>query len=68
MVSQRNEKTSPQASKTIKARLGIMILSRAFVLGAGDGDRTRAVSLGSAWITPRRGAELGFGAVVSDRD
>jgi len=36
-------------------------------VGAGDGNRTRAVSLGSASITAGEAADLGFGSVVSDR-
>jgi hypothetical protein len=55
----------PQA--TIKARVGIISLTWAFVCGAGDGNRTRAVSLGSTSITARRAADLGFGPVLSDR-
>jgi len=35
--------------------------------GAGDGNQTRAVSLGSVWIAPRTGAEQGFGPVAGDR-
>ncbi|GAA4596140.1 hypothetical protein GCM10023194_67510 [Planotetraspora phitsanulokensis] len=56
-----------KVSKKIKARVGNRPLTWASVCGAGDGNRTRAVSLGSVWITPPGSAELGFGSVMSDR-
>ncbi|GAA4596152.1 hypothetical protein GCM10023194_67570 [Planotetraspora phitsanulokensis] len=55
------------APKKIKAWVEKLSLTWAFSCGAGDGNRTRAVSLGSVWITAPRGAELGFGSVMSDR-
>ncbi|MGJ6966260.1 DUF5994 family protein [Streptosporangium sp. G11] len=53
--------------ETTKARVGNPSLTWAPKCGAGDGNRTRAVSLGSVWITACRGAELGVRPVVSDR-
>jgi hypothetical protein len=38
-----------------------------FVGGAGDGNRTRTVSLGSGAVTAARGAGLAVGPVPSDR-
>ena len=35
--------------------------------GAGDENRTRTISLGSASVTAARGADLAFLAVLSDR-
>ncbi len=43
------------------------VLTWTFVRGASDGNRTRVVSLGIAWIMRRRAADLGFGRVMSDR-
>ncbi len=47
---------------------GIRRLTWAFVIGTGDGNRTRAVSLGSVRITAGKAADLHVRAVVSDRD
>jgi hypothetical protein len=43
---------------TIKARVGIHVLTWALAVGAGDGNRTRATSLGSVRISAVLGADL----------
>ncbi len=42
-------------------------LAWAYLSGAGDGNRTRTVSLGSGAVTAARGADLPSLAVMSDR-
>ncbi|GAA2886086.1 hypothetical protein GCM10010517_49760 [Streptosporangium fragile] len=56
-----------ETPETIKSQVRKPSMTWAFECGAGDGNRTRAVSSGSAWITPRRAADLGVRPVVSDR-
>jgi hypothetical protein len=60
----REDRTRPE---TIKARVGIHVPIWASPVGAGDGNRTRAVSLGIAGILPRWGVDLGLRPVVSGR-
>jgi hypothetical protein len=55
------------APEKIKARVEKLFLTWAFAMRAGDGNRTRAVSLGIAGIGSRGPADLGGRSVLSDR-
>ncbi|GAA3408230.1 hypothetical protein GCM10018952_04610 [Streptosporangium vulgare] len=55
------------ALETTKAQVRNPSLTWALKCGAGDGNRTRAVGLGSASSTAGETAELGVRLVVSDR-
>jgi len=45
----------------------IQVLAWAFAMRAGDGNRTRTISLGICPVTAARAAELGVRVPVSDR-
>jgi hypothetical protein len=47
--------------------LGTPVLTCTNLAGAGDENRTRTISLGSAAVTPAKGADQAYLAVLSDR-
>ena len=51
-----------------RRRLSIPALTWVGTRGAGDENRTRTISLGSAAVTAARDADLASLAVISDRD
>ncbi|WP_433475861.1 hypothetical protein ACQPZP_01795 [Spirillospora sp. CA-142024] len=57
-----------RALKTIKAQAGIRSLIWAFVVGAGHGNRTRAVSLGTIANSAVTNSDLAFVRSASDRE